>query len=175
MALSSIFKQLPRMPRPILEVIKNRPEDALATLYRNVNAVFGPKARVVTYRVLDEIVPRRTPTSVDIFFLVFEAYPEDDVTVSRKIRSRDMYKKATLRRIQPYEEGTGLLEERLGNEDVSGPLAFEAPEVIEAKIQDGKLIEMIGDVGTYILDLGDHPDEEFFFFYPHEPLVVTFV
>jgi hypothetical protein len=82
------------------------------------------------------------------------------------------FRKATLRRIGPYEE---IREDWLLDEDVSGPLAFEKPEIVEAKQRQGALVEMTDGTGTYILDVKKRPDEDFFFFHPHEPLVVTFV
>ena len=177
-SLPAIFKQLPKVlvanDMPVSRLVRKYPEDALGIICRNVPTVFGPQARTVTYRVLDGMIPDDAARSVDVYFLVFDDSTLDDEEMSftKKIRTRDTYKKATLRRIGPHED---VCEDLLLDEDVSGPLAFEAPEIIEAKRREGKLVELIDEVGTYILDLGDRPDKEFFFFHPHEPLVVTFV
>lgn len=164
-SLSAIFKQLPKIPMPVSKLIRKYPEDALGIICRNVPTVFGPQARTVTYRVLDDMIPADTTKSIDVYFLVFE-YIDDDFR--KMIRSEDSYKKATLRRLGAHED-VPL------DEDVCGSLAFEAPAMIEAKRRAGKLIELVDEEGTFLLDLGDCPDEEFFFFHLHEPLVVTFV
>jgi hypothetical protein len=171
-SLSAIFNQLPKVlmanDMPVSKLIRKYPEDALGIIYRNVPTVFGPQARTVTYRVLDGMIPNDATQSVDVYFLVFDDYNLDDEEMSftKKIRIKDTYKKATLRRIGPDEE----IREDLLLDDWNC-----WSDIIETKRRKGKLIELIDEVGTYILDLGDRPDEEFFFFHPHEPLVVTFV
>lgn len=168
------------------------PDDHLILVSRNVQAVFGPGARIVTNRVLDEI-SKLTP--VDIWYQVFDRDSEfgvcnsdtdsdfEDFSLNERhceYYDRDEdgsflgqeFKKATLRRIAPDED---IREDWLLDEDVSGPLAFENPEIVEAKQRQGALIEMTDETGTYILDVKKRRDEDFFFFHPHEPLVVTFV
>ena len=155
------------------------PDDHLILMSKNVQAVFGPGARIVTNRVLDDIA-KLTP--VDLWYQVFDrdsGFGHDDSDTDSDFedfvldeRHCDHYdrdedgflgedfKKATLRRIGP-------------DEDI---LAFEKPEIVEAKQRQGALVEMTDDIsGTYILDVKKRPDEDFFFFHPHEPLVVTFV
>ena len=165
-------------------VHKYPPADHLILVSKNVPTVFGPGARIVTNRVLDEIA-KLTP--VDIWYQVldrdsgfghddsdtdsdFEDFSRDERHCDHYDRDEDgflgeHFRKATLRRIGPYEE---IRED--------WPLSFEKPEIVEAKKRQGALIEMTDDIsGTYILAVKKRSDEEFFFFHPHEPLVVTFV
>lgn len=174
-SIKTILAQLPKTPKvlepvamPVSKLMREYPEDALAIVSRNVPTVFGPKARTVTFRVLDDLTPTDPYETVDIFFLVFDDL-DLEISFRHIIRTETEYKKATLRRIGPDED----IRDAWLDEDVSGPLAFESETVFRDKMTRGELIEMTDDVGTYILSVG--LDEDFFFFHPHEPLVVTFV
>jgi hypothetical protein len=179
-SIKTILAQLPKTPKvlepvamPVSKLMRTLPEDALAIVSRNVPAVFGPKARTVTFRVLNGLTPTTDSyATVDIFYLVFDDL-DPEISFRDIIRTETEYKKATLRRLGPDED----IRDAWLDEDVSGPLAFESEDVFRDKMTRGELIEMTDDVGTYILCVGmyDGLDEDFFFFHPHEPLVVTFV
>jgi len=163
------------------------PDDHLILVSRNVQAVFGPRARIVTSRVLDEVA-KLTP--VDLWYQVFDRERgfgrgdsdtdsdfEDFVLDERHCEYYDRdedgflgedFRKATLRRIGPDEE---IREDWL----LDGALAFENAEIVEAKKRQGALIEMKDETGTCILDVKKRREEDFFFSHPREPLVVTFV
>ena len=182
-SIKTILAQLPKTPKvalapdmtlmPVSKLMRTLPEDALAIVSRNVLTVFGPKARTVTFRVLNDLTPTTDPyATVDIFYLVFDDL-DPEISFRETTRTETEYKKATLRRLGPDED----IRDAWLDEDVSGPLAFESEDVFRDKMTRGELIEMTDDVGTYILCVGmyDGLDEDFFFFHPHEPLVVTFV
>jgi hypothetical protein len=175
--MQAILSQIPRIPSvgnmSVSRLVKRSPEEALGIVCDNVPTVFGPKARVVTLDLLDDMTPP-DGRAIDVYYLVVEDVTcdldgDDSMPMLKRMRTETEYKKATLRRIMPDES---VRMEWL-DEDVSGTLAFEPAGVFEDKISRGYLIEMTDDVGTFVLDASEGGD--FFFFHPHEPLVVTFV
>ena len=177
--MQSILAQIPRVPSvydrrlPVSRLIRRDPEDALAIIRDNVPTVFGPRARTVNLALLDEMTPANY-TPINIYFIVVDDVlcdldGDESMDLLRRVRTETEYKKATLRRISPDEP---VRMEWL-DEDVSGELAFETTDGFEEKMRRGDLVEMTDEVGTYVLDISG--GGEFYFFHPHEPLVVTFV
>jgi hypothetical protein len=69
------------------------PEDAFILVSKNISTVFGPRARIVTYRVLDDIAK---PTPIDIWY---QFYKESDFGGDSSDFLEKEYVKATMRRL----------------------------------------------------------------------------